>query len=176
MYKATFRGNLKVAAKQMKTDNKAENDKVLEEFFKELYTMKELKHPNLIQLFAYTTGNKEGNFMIQEFMAEGDLKNYLQKLKKDEKRMKAETKIWSKLLSWNIEVARGMERLESLKVVHRDLAARYHPLLFEVFTSSLISSGMYCWTSFSAQRLLILFLAVQYSSIGDIVTELVSHF
>ena len=39
--------------------------------------------------------------------------------------MKAETKIWSKLLSWNIEVARGMERLESLKIVHRDLAARY---------------------------------------------------
>ena len=136
MYRATFRGNLKVAAKQLKTDNEAENDKVLEEFFKEINTMKGLNHPNLIQLFAYTTGNKEGNFMIQEFMAEGDLKNYLQKLKKDEKRMKAETKIWSKLLSWNIEVARGMERLESLELVHRDLAARYHPLLFKVFAAT----------------------------------------
>ena len=134
MYRATFRGNLKVAAKQLKADNEAENDKVLAEFFEEVNTMMGLNHPNLVHLFAYTTGNKEGNFMIQEFMAEGDLKNYLQKLKKDEKRMKAETKIWSKLLSWNIEVARGMERLESLELVHRDLAARYHHLLFKVFT------------------------------------------
>ena len=125
MYEAKFRGNLKVAAKQLKTDNEQESEKVLEEFFNEIRTMKGLNHPNLIQLFAFTTGNREGNFMIQEFMAEGDLKNYLQKLKKDPQRMKAETKIWSKLLTWNIEVARGMERLESLKIVHRDLAARY---------------------------------------------------
>merc|ERR1711962_316279 len=141
VYRATFRGNLKVAAKQLKTDNEAENDKVLEEFFKEINTMKELNHPNLIQLFAYTTGNKEGNFMIQEFMAEGDLKNYLQKLKKDEKRMKAETKIWSKLLSWNIEVARGMERLESLELVHRDLAAR-NVLLDQFFRAKVADFGL----------------------------------
>ena len=123
-----------MAAKQLKTDNEEASEKILEEFFNEIKTMKGLNHPNLIQLFAFTTGNS--NFMIQEFMAEGDLKNYLQKLKKDEKRMKAETKIWSKLLSWNIEVARGMERLESLTVVHRDLAARYRPLLFKVFTTT----------------------------------------
>ena len=120
-----FRGNLEVAAKQLKTDNEEESEKALEEFFNEITTMKELNHPNLIQLFAFTIDNREGNFMIQEFMKEGDLKNYLQKLKKDPVRMKAEKKIWSKLLSWNIEVARGMERLESLGIVHRDLAARF---------------------------------------------------
>ena len=120
-----FRGNLEVAAKQLKTDNEEESEKALEEFFNEITTMKELNHPNLIQLFAFTIDNREGNFMIQEFMKEGDLKNYLQKLKKDPVRMKAEKKIWSKLLSWNIEVARGMERLESLGIFHRDLAARF---------------------------------------------------
>ena len=114
-----------MAAKQLKTDNEEESEKALEEFFNEITTMKELNHPNLIQLFAFTTENREGNFMIQEFMKEGDLKNYLQKLKKDPVRMKAEKKIWSKLLSWNIEVARGMERLESLGIVHRDLAAMF---------------------------------------------------
>ena len=57
--------------------------KFKEEFFNEIKTMEGLNHPNLVQLFAYTTGNQEGNFMIQEFMAEGALKNYLQKLKKD---------------------------------------------------------------------------------------------
>ena len=62
--------------------------------------------------------------MIQEFMAEGDLKNYLQKWKKEPQRMKQVPKMWSKLLAWQIEVARGMERLESLNIVHRDLAAR----------------------------------------------------
>ena len=93
VYEAKFRGNLKVAAKQLKTDNEEESEKVLEEFFNEIKTMKGLNHPNLIQLFAFTTGNREGNFMIQEFMAEGDLKNYLQKLKKDPQRMKAETNI-----------------------------------------------------------------------------------
>ena len=114
-----------MAAKQLKTDNVEESGKVLEEFFNEIKTMEGLNHPNLVQLFAYTTGNQEGNFMIQEFMDEGALKNYLQKLKKDPQRMEAETKLWSKLISWIIEVARGMERLESLKLVHRDLGARY---------------------------------------------------
>ena len=150
VFEAKFRGNLKVAAKQLKTDNEEESEKVLEEFFNEIKTMKGLNHPNLIQLFAFTTGNREGNFMIQEFMAEGDLKNYLQKLKKEPQRMKAETKIWSKLLTWNIEVARGMERLESLKIVHRDLAARYLKFLL---CKSQLFSGTSCWTSFSGRRL-----------------------
>jgi len=141
VYKAKFRGNIEVAAKQLKTDNDEENAKVLKEFFDEIKTMKDLNHPNLIQLFAFTTGNQEGNFMIQEFMAEGDLKNYLQKLKKEPQRMKAETKIWSKLLSWNIEVARGMERLEKLKIVHRDLAAR-NVLLDQFFRAKVADFGL----------------------------------
>ena len=44
--------------------------------------------------------------------------------KKEPERMKQVPKMWSKLLAWQIEVARGMERLESLNIVHRDLAAR----------------------------------------------------
>ena len=127
VYKAKFRGTVDVAAKQLKTDNlsESESEGVLEEFFKEINMMKGLNHPNLIHLFGFITGTREGNFIIQEFMAEGDLKNYLQKLKKQPQRLKAETRLWSKLLSWNLEVARGMERLESLNIVHRDLAARY---------------------------------------------------
>ena len=124
VYSATFRGNLEVAVKQLKVENEEEGAKALEEFFKEVDTLKKLNHPNLVQLFAYIVDEKKGNFMIQEFMAEGDLKCYLKKWKEDPAKMKAEPKLWSKLLSWNIEVARGMERLESLNIVHRDLAAR----------------------------------------------------
>ena len=124
VFKARFRGNLDVAVKQLKVDNEGEGTKALEEFFKEIATMRGLNHPNLIQLFAYITNKKEGNFMIQEFMAQGDLKNWLQELKRNPERMKKSKKLWSKLLAWCIEVARGMERLESLGIVHRDLAAR----------------------------------------------------
>ena len=125
VYAAKFRGNLEVAVKQLKVMNEEEGTKALEEFFKEIATMRALNHPNLVQLFAYVTDEKEGNFMIQEFMAQGDLKIYLQKLKKDQQRMNREPKLWSMLLAWNIEVARGMEQLEKLKLVHRDLAARF---------------------------------------------------
>jgi len=124
VYEATFRGNLKVAVKQLKVENEDEGAKALEEFFSELNTLKRLNHPNLVQLFAYIVDKDHGNFMIQEFMAEGDLKCYLKKWKEQPVKMKQVPKLWSKLLSWQIEVARGMERLESLDIVHRDLAAR----------------------------------------------------
>ena len=124
MFKATFRGNLRVAVKQLKTDNDEEKEKALEEFFNEIKIMKGLNHPNLIHLFGFATDNWEGIYVVQEYMAEDSLKDYLLKLKENPLKMKAETKIWSMLLSWNIEVARGMERLASLAIVHRELAAR----------------------------------------------------
>ena len=119
-YTAIFRGNQKVTVKKLRrADYEEESEKVLEESFN-IKDIKRLNHPNLIQMLGFTTEA----FMIVEFMAEGDLKNYLQKLKRDPQRMKAETRVWSKLFSWNIEVARGMEQLESLNIVHRELAAR----------------------------------------------------
>jgi serine/threonine protein kinase len=105
VYKARFRGNLDVAAKQLKVKDPNEGKRVLEEFFAEIATMRELNHPNLIQLFAYVINEKEGNFMIQELMEQGDMKNWLQRLKKNPVQMRRETKLWSKLLSWCIEVA-----------------------------------------------------------------------
>ena len=129
VYSATFRGNLEVAVKQLKVEEgEEEGAKALEEFFSELNTLKRLNHPNLVQLFAYIVDTQKGNFMIQEFMKEGDLKNYLKKWKENPLKMKQVPKLWSKLLSWQIEVARGMERLESLNIVHRDLAARWENL------------------------------------------------
>ena len=154
VYKARFRGNLDVAVKQLhvhnEKDGKANAEKAIEEFFTEIATMRGLNHPNLVQLFAYVGNALEGNLMIQEFMAQGDLKNYLKNLKKDPDQMRQDTRLWSRLLSWCIEVARGMERLESLKVVHRDLAAR-SPSPF--ISYSTMFSGTFCWTSSTVPRL-----------------------
>ena len=127
VFSATFRGNLKVAVKQLKVKEATpgEAEKALEEFFAEISAMRGLNHPNLVQLFAFVTSGKDGNFMIQEFMANGDLKSWLKKVKEGKGDMGLhDDKLWPRLLAWCVEIARGMERLESLGIVHRDLAAR----------------------------------------------------
>ena len=63
--------------------------------------------------------------MIQEFMANGDLKSWLKKVKEGKGDIRLQDdNLWHCLLAWCVEIARGMERLESLGIVHRDLAAR----------------------------------------------------
>ena len=126
VYEGKFRGNLQVAIKQLKVkEGEEEGAKALKEFFGELNTLNKLDHPNLVQLFAYIVDKDKGSFMIQEFMANGDMKSYLGKLRENNNaEMKQTPRLWSKLVSWQIEIARGMERLESLNIVHRNLAAR----------------------------------------------------
>ena len=125
VHKAKFR-TLDVAAKQLKVEDTEEDEgaRVLEEFFSEINIMKKFNHPNLVHLFGYIESQTKGNFMIVEFMAHGDLKDYLKKLKADPQRLRREEKLWKKLLTWCIEAARGMDHLDKLKIVHRDLAAR----------------------------------------------------
>jgi len=132
VFKAKFRGVLDVAVKQLKVGGKDQNkevaEKIMAEFLSEKDTMTKLNHPNLVQLFAIVIDEKEGNFMIQEFMEKGDLKNYLKKIK-DKKGSRRKSKIldessFNNLLSWCAQVSRGMEHLESLQIIHRDLAAR----------------------------------------------------
>eukprot|EP00092_Neocalanus_flemingeri_P021490 GFUD01023304.1.p1 GENE.GFUD01023304.1~~GFUD01023304.1.p1 ORF type:complete len:528 (+),score=118.54 GFUD01023304.1:41-1585(+) len=131
VFKAKFRGTLDVAVKQLKIGggdlNKEIAEKVLADFFSEKDTMSKLNHPNLVQLFAIVIDGKEGNFMIQEFMEKGDLKNYLKKMKSKKANRKSkitDESSFNNLLSWCAQVCRGMEHLEVLKIIHRDLAAR----------------------------------------------------
>jgi serine/threonine protein kinase len=122
--KAKFRGTLDVAVKQLKVDG-AHSDrakKLLDDFFAESELMSKLNHPNLVQMFAYVSDSTKGNFMIQEFMAKGDLKNYLGQIKR-EKKENSEGK-FEILLKWCQQVALGMEHLQRVSIVHRDLAAR----------------------------------------------------
>ena len=125
VYKARFR-TLDVAAKQLKVDDKEEEEsaKVVEEFFSEICIMKKFNHPNLVHLFGYITNERRGNFLIVEFMANGDVKALLKKLKSDPERMEQKKQVWSKLVRWCLDAARGMEHLDRLNIVHRDLAAR----------------------------------------------------
>ena len=123
--KAIFRGFMTVAVKQLQLENEEEGAKALDKFFSQTNTLKELNHPNLVQIFAHIVDKSAGIFLIQEFMAEGDLKSYLKRWKEQPVKMAKDTQIWSKLLSWQIDVASGMIRLESLNIAHRNLAARW---------------------------------------------------
>ena len=73
-----------VAVKQLKNDSKEISEKKVKEFFSETATMKKLNHPNLVQLFALVQDKKEGNLIVQEFVAKGSLKTFLTNVKQDE--------------------------------------------------------------------------------------------
>ena len=125
VHKGILRGFMAVAVKQLQLENEEEGAKALDELFSQTNTLKELNHPNLVQIFAYIVDKSAGIFLIQEFMAKGDLKAYLKRWKEQPVKMAQDTQIWSKLLSWQIDVACGMMRLGSLNIVHRNLAAMW---------------------------------------------------
>ena len=85
----------------------------------EIGNLKKVDHPNLVQLFGYTTNDQGETFVLLEFMAMGNLKNHLEFLNENNV-----DNLGRRLLLWAFQVARGMQRLESLKIVHGNLSAR----------------------------------------------------
>jgi len=85
------------------------------DFLVEAKTMKALKHPKLIQLYAVCS-QKEPFYIITELMALGSLLKFL-------KGKRNVLKI-AQLLDMGMQVAAGMAYLEEQKYIHRDLATR----------------------------------------------------
>ncbi|KAM9461372.1 megakaryocyte-associated tyrosine-protein kinase isoform 1-T1 [Clarias gariepinus] len=99
----------KVAVKNIKSDVTAQA------FLDETSVMTKLQHKNLVQLLGVILHN--GLYIITEFMAKGNLVNYV--------RSRGRSAIKTvELLKYALDVCEGMEYLESKKLVHRDLAAR----------------------------------------------------
>eukprot|EP00092_Neocalanus_flemingeri_P080213 GFUD01100044.1.p1 GENE.GFUD01100044.1~~GFUD01100044.1.p1 ORF type:complete len:468 (+),score=107.71 GFUD01100044.1:185-1405(+) len=141
VYEGLFRRTTKVALKKLKLKKDAASDKAWLEFLHEKEIMKRLNHPNLVQLYAIVNDPKEGNFLVQEYLNEGDLLQYLRKIRplKDEADVIGVS--FPKRLEWCVQVARGMAHLELLTIVHRDLAAR-NILLDKFFTAKVADFGM----------------------------------
>ena len=114
--------SINVAVKKMKLDS---GDSSLLSFEKEMKFMSQLKHKNVVQLLAISRDGLEEPFMVMEYMANGDLNQFLVDhiLTTSNSPSNGELSPQN-LLSMAVQVAGGMAYLASHNFIHRDVASR----------------------------------------------------
>ncbi|KAL3871564.1 hypothetical protein ACJMK2_039555, partial [Sinanodonta woodiana] len=122
---------------------KGADDKAKRDFQKEIKIMSQLKDPNIVRVLGVCT-EEEPFCMIVEYMKYGDLNQFL--LDHDPEDIE-DPNSTGKVLSYGCliymatQIASGMKYLESLNMVHRDLATR-NCLVGTNFTIKISDFGM----------------------------------
>lgn len=107
-----------VAVKTLKEDAMA-----LPDFLAEAAIMKQLHHPNLVQLLGVCT-QEAPYFIICEFMCHGNLLDFLRQTSEQHRQLQQPLLAPHLLMQMATQVSAGMAHLESRNFIHRDLAAR----------------------------------------------------
>ncbi|GMT16627.1 hypothetical protein PFISCL1PPCAC_7924, partial [Pristionchus fissidentatus] len=105
--------NVDVAIKKMKSGDGAAKKHLLE-FFKECRLMLRFNHPNVIRVYGVAPGNQPV-LIVLELAGGGSLKGYCKK---------NDPVPVFQLVNFAKDALRGMQYLQTEKVIHRDLAAR----------------------------------------------------
>lgn len=111
VYRGLWKGRIDVAIKTLKTGTMSK-----EKFMEEARTMKELRHPKIVKLFAVCSID-EPIYIVTELMINGSLSQFL----KDDN---GRTVHWNMIIDIAAQVADGMNYIEGRNYIHRDLAAR----------------------------------------------------
>ena len=111
VWQGVWNATTEVAVKVLKVDTISSY-----KFLQEAALMKQLRHPNLIQLYAVCT-KEEPIYIITELMKHGSLLDYLRG--DDDRSLKL-----PQLIDMGAQVSSGMAFLEEKNYVHGDLAAR----------------------------------------------------
>ncbi|CAL8254974.1 unnamed protein product [Merluccius merluccius] len=102
-----------VAVKSLKPENREEQNTNL---WKEISILKELYHENIVKYKGICQEDGSSAIkLIMEYLPEGSLKDYLPRHR---------SKTINTLLSYALQICKGMEYLGSRQYIHRDLAAR----------------------------------------------------
>ncbi|XP_072342288.1 tyrosine-protein kinase receptor TYRO3 isoform X1 [Scyliorhinus torazame] len=114
----------KLAVKMLKTEINASGD--IEEFLREAACMKEFNHPNVIKVIGVSLQSRAHRrlpvpMVLLPFMKHGDLRTYLVLSRLGDQPIDIPVQT---LLSFMIDIVKGMEYLSSKNFVHRDLATR----------------------------------------------------
>ncbi|XP_038046740.1 uncharacterized protein LOC119720942 [Patiria miniata] len=133
VYKATAEGIFEkgvVSTVAVKTPNPSGSPADREAFVKELEMFTILvQHPNVVSMLGYCR-KKNPLYLIMEYVSNGNLENYLRQEKQrvDQSYINVngvtETIGPNQILTFAIQIVRGMKYLESVQCIHRDLATR----------------------------------------------------